>query len=607
MIEAGFDIDVVFTSRLKRAIRTAWIVLSEMDEVYLPIFKTWRLNERMYGALTGLDKIETMKKIGPEIVQEWRSSLKSRPPSVSKKSEYWPGNYRKYADLDADDIPVTESLEDCTLRTHPLWDKKIKSDLRKGRNVLVVAHANSLRGLMKMIDGISDDDISTVQIPTGIPIVYKFDKHTMRPLKPEDDTCQLHTNGAFMERPGLLAAALRREDEWKVLDPAFAKAMTDRADKRREMSNVEWSLAKLEAERAAAAAAWTGGEGEGEGVEMYEDDGSDVRGPIVFVGEEEEKMEEKGAREGEEAVPAVPLVASSACVVPSKDGEVPIRKDPVVVIIRHGKTENNKLGLFTGWDDVALAKEGVEEAKAAGKLLRSQGFEFDVVYTSWLSRAIETAWLILDEMDSLWIPTIKTWRLNERMYGALTGLSKRMVKQRYGEKQFKMWRRGYDVRPLKASSFSPSYPGNDKRYVKYLRDARISLSETIIRSVEARLLVVHRKFPKSESLRDCMDRTIPFYVRRIVPDAVERGKRVLISSSENAIRGLLMHLCDIPQEMINKLDIPNGVPIVYDPRSRCIKLLDDGSGRNPLEVHDFGPAAGKTRGGASSVEERDRR
>uniref|UniRef100_A0A7S1G0F7 Uncharacterized protein n=3 Tax=Corethron hystrix TaxID=216773 RepID=A0A7S1G0F7_9STRA len=104
-----------------------------------------------------------------------------------------------------------------------------------------------------------------------------------------------------------------------------------------------------------------------------------------------------------------------------------------------------------------------------------------------------------------------------------------------------------------------------------------------------------------------MDRTIPFYVRRIVPDAVERGKRVLISSSENAIRGLLMHLCDIPQEMINKLDIPNGVPIVYDPRSRCIKLLDDGSGRNPLEVHDFGPAAGKTRGGASSVEERDRR
>jgi len=264
---------------------------------------------------------------------------------------------------------------------------------------------------------------------------------------------------------------------------------------------------------------------------------------------------------------------------------------PVVVIIRHGKTENNKLGLFTGWDDAPLAKEGFQEAKEAGQLLKSQGFEFDVVYTSWLSRAMETAWLILDELESLWVPTIKTWRLNERMYGALTGLSKSMVKQRYGEKKFKMWRRGYKVRPLRASSFSPNYPGNDKRYVKYLRDIRFSVSESVIRSFESGKFSLHRKFPKTESLKDCMDRTIPFYVNRIVPDAVEKGKRVLISSSENAIRGLLMHLCDIPEEKISQLDIPNGVPIVYDPQSRCIKLLDDGSGRNPLEVHNFGPAA----------------
>ena len=135
---------------------------------------------------------------------------------------------------------------------------------------------------------------------------------------------------------------------------------------------------------------------------------------------------------------------------------------------RHGKTQHNKLGLFTGWEDAPLADEGIEEAKLAGRLLRAHGFEFDVVYTSWLSRALETAWYVMDEMDALWLPIIKTWRLNERMvrlltivnhilfkyltnpsslkYGSLTGLSKQMVKQRHGEKQFKAWRRGYDVR-----------------------------------------------------------------------------------------------------------------------------------------------------------------
>ena len=149
-------------------------------------------------------------------------------------------------------------------------------------------------------------------------------------------------------------------------------------------------------------------------------------------------------------------------------------------MIRHGKTENNKLGLFTGWDDVPLAADGVEEAKEAGKLLKLHGFEFDAVYTSWLSRAIETAWYVLDELDCLWLPIIKSWRLNERMYGDLTGLSKAMVKQRHGEKQFKAWRRGYAVNPPPVSSFSPQYPGNDPRYNKYLKDVRFSGKSAIV-------------------------------------------------------------------------------------------------------------------------------
>ena len=269
----------------------------------------------------------------------------------------------------------------------------------------------------------------------------------------------------------------------------------------------------------------------------------------------------------------------------------PIRKDAVIVIIRHGKTEHNKLGLFTGWEDAPLARDGVLEAQEAGRLLKAHGFEFDVVYTSWLSRAIETAWEVLDQMDCLWLPIIKTWRLNERMYGKLTGLSKHMVKQRHGEKQFKAWRRGYNTPPPKVSSFSQHYPGNDLRYQKYISDVRYSLRESVIRSIESGRPTLSRKLPKAESLKDCMDRTVPFFTEKIVPEAIEQGKRVLISSSENAIRGLLMHLCEIPADKITGLEIPNGLPLIFDPRSKCVKLLDDGSGRDPLEVYNFGSAA----------------
>lgn len=177
------------------------------------------------------------------------------------------------------------------------------------------------------------------------------------------------------------------------------------------------------------------------------------------------------------------------------------------------------------------------------------------------------------------------------MYGALTGLSKAMVKQRHGEKQFMMWRRGYAVKPPPVSSFSPQYPGNDVRYNKYLKDVRISLSETLIRSIESRKFSLHRKLPKSESLKDCMDRTIPYFTEQIMPEAVEKGKRVLIASSENAIRGLLMHLCEIPEEKIAGLEIPNGLPLIFDMDSKCIKLLDDGSGEDPLEKYNFGASA----------------
>ena len=193
---------------------------------------------------------------------------------------------------------------------------------------------------------------------------------------------------------------------------------------------------------------------------------------------------------------------------------------------------------------------GRNEARDAGKLMRAHGLRFDIVYTSWLSRAIETAWLVLNELDALWLPLIKSWRLNERMYGALTGLSKKMIGQRHGDKQLKLWRRSYATRPPKVSSFSHHYPGNDDRYVKYVRDVRISFFETVMRSMAERRFQVHRAFPKTESLKDCMERTIPYFIDTIKPNSIDLGKNVLIASSENAIRGLLMHLCEIPPERI---------------------------------------------------------
>ena len=163
------------------------------------------------------------------------------------------------------------------------------------------------------------------------------------------------------------------------------------------------------------------------------------------------------------------------------------------------------------------------------------------------------------------------------MYGALTGLSKKKTRTVYGEKQFKLWRRSYDTPPPSVSSFSEHYPGNDPRYTNPdsgIRDVRVSLRETLIRSLERGRLVIHRKLPRSEALKDCMDRTIPYWIESIEQDAIAQGKSVLIASSENAIRGLLMHLFDIPQERISEIEIPTGLPLVYDTHSRCLSLLE---------------------------------
>jgi 2,3-bisphosphoglycerate-dependent phosphoglycerate mutase len=204
LVEGGYNVDIVFTSRLKRAIRSSWILLRELNEVHLPVFKSWRLNERMYGALTGLSKSETAERLGADLVQEWRGSLMSRPPALSPGDVHYPGRDRRHADLSPSQIPLTESLLDCMERTRPVWLDKISYEIACGRNVLVVAHANTLRGLVKIIDDVGDDEIQDIAIPTGIPIIYNFDGD-LNPISPsveQGTVSQVHMSGVFLEKPG---------------------------------------------------------------------------------------------------------------------------------------------------------------------------------------------------------------------------------------------------------------------------------------------------------------------------------------------------------------------------------------------------------------------
>ncbi len=179
----GFRFDLAFTSVLKRAIRTLWIVLDEMDLMWIPVERSWRLNERHYGALQGLDKAATVERHGAEQVKIWRRSYDIPPPPLAQDDERHPRFDPRYAALDAAEIPATESLKDTLGRVLPYWESRIAPELRAGREVLVVAHGNSLRALVKKLDGMSDRDIVEFNIPTGVPLLYEFDDE-LRPSKP---------------------------------------------------------------------------------------------------------------------------------------------------------------------------------------------------------------------------------------------------------------------------------------------------------------------------------------------------------------------------------------------------------------------------------------
>lgn len=212
-----------------------------------------------------------------------------------------------------------------------------------------------------------------------------------------------------------------------------------------------------------------------------------------------------------------------------------------LVLLRHGESTWNKENRFTGWTDVDLSERGYQEAKQSGQVLKAEGYTFDIAYTSVLKRAIRTLWLTLDELDLMWIPVVRSWRLNERHYGALQGLNKGEMAEKFGEDQVRIWRRSYDVPPPSLEKSDPRYPGHDPRY-KGLSEAEL---------------------PLTECLKDTVERVLPFWHSTIVP-TIQSGQKVLLAAHGNSLRALVKYLDNVSDEEIVGLNIPTGIPLVYE-------------------------------------------
>jgi len=212
-----------------------------------------------------------------------------------------------------------------------------------------------------------------------------------------------------------------------------------------------------------------------------------------------------------------------------------------LVFLRHGQSAWNMENKFTGWTDVDLSDHGVREAHDAGKVLKSEGYSFDVAYTSVLKRAIRTLWIVLEEMDLMWIPVHCSWKLNERHYGALQGLNKQATAEKYGDEQVHIWRRSYDIQPPPLALTDRRHPRFDPRYAHLNPD----------------------DLPSTESLKDTLNRVLPYWQQTLLP-ALKQGRRMIISAHGNSIRALVKHLEHVSDEDIMGVNIPTGIPLVYE-------------------------------------------
>lgn len=212
-----------------------------------------------------------------------------------------------------------------------------------------------------------------------------------------------------------------------------------------------------------------------------------------------------------------------------------------VVLLRHGESTWNLANKFTGWTDVGLSEKGIKEAHEAAKWLKKEKFIFDLAFTSVLKRAIQTLWIVLEDMDLMWIPVYRSWRLNERHYGALQGLNKLEMVKEYGDKQVLIWRRSYDTQPPALTEDDPRFPGKDPRYKDLTKE----------------------ELPSTECLKDTVERFLPYWHKTIAP-VLKEGKRVIIAAHGNSLRALVKYLDNVSDEAIVSLNIPTGIPLIYE-------------------------------------------
>ncbi|WP_045217165.1 2,3-diphosphoglycerate-dependent phosphoglycerate mutase [Desulfonatronovibrio magnus] len=212
-----------------------------------------------------------------------------------------------------------------------------------------------------------------------------------------------------------------------------------------------------------------------------------------------------------------------------------------LILLRHGESLWNRENRFSGWTDVDLSEQGIAEAQEAGKILKFKGYSFDIAYTSVLKRAVRTLWIVLDEIDQMWIPVERSWRLNERHYGALQGMYKEETAKNFGEEQVFLWRRSYDIRPPALNKTDKRYPGYDPRYRE----------------------VKNSELPLTESLKDTVERFLPYWHGSIAPD-LKAGKKCIVTAHGNSLRALVKYLNNVSHDDIVSLNIPTGIPLAYE-------------------------------------------
>ena len=569
----GLKIDECFSSTLRRSIRTACLSLSGLDQCWVPLTKDARLNEQHCGSLTGHNKRELAKQFGADQVQSWRRKYDQAPPPIAADSPLQQMLVRdeRYA-VHAAEVPSSECLADTCARVQSVFEERIRPLLLEGKTVLVVSHGNTLRALVKLLDGVEEDGTFHLDLPTASPVVYSLDAHA-RPLAPVGfwGKSDVPRFGRFLMDEAAVLAAQSVMREQVTRDVAISTVSSSRGEGAAAIATCPaWS-----APTAATTKFQVDGTGyvvRSMGVEMNNNAESESAGERAPDQEGDAEEGELGGSSYFEAEreritrDARHELRSLAERRPGGRG-VGAGTEVVatVVLLRHGYSDFNARNVFTGWADPDLSNRGREEARLAGSILREAGVtRIERVYCSLLKRAIKTAWLMLDALEMQWVPVSYDWRLNERHYGALQGREKRACGDEYGFCQVARWRRGATDVPPPATP--ETFDSIDRRY------------EGV-------------PVPSSESLEQCSERMVPFLrgvLMRDVREAVEKreAKRVamhggehdgyrvrkpagpppifVVASSENLLRSMIRELeGGLTEDQLASIDVPYATPLIF--------------------------------------------